>query len=281
MRKQHLVVIVVTILIFMPVARIIAHPGESAQPKEVHTTPTTHPLVKIPTSNSQVGTHHNKTHYEKPMVLVHDVTPYYFSELREIIDVLDEYNYSNSTILFVIPVFDTAHYGDRWSLMRHPEFVKYLHELQKRGYRIELHGYAHTYHEFNCSYELASEKLDNATSMMSALGFGNMSLFLPPAWAINNESLRAILEHNLTLVMTDYMIFPNGSRVRIVNREYTWYINESQVPDRLRVALHDYIRASEEGVPFYLSIHPGVVNYGGGLEFLREFLREVETLRKS
>ncbi|AEK72772.1 polysaccharide deacetylase [Thermococcus sp. 4557] len=214
-----------------------------------------------------------KTNNEPPLILVHDVTPYYFEDIRQIIAVLDEYNCSNSTILFVIPVFDTTHYGDEWSLRNHPDFVNYLHELQRRGYRVELHGYGHTYHEFNCSYETANEKLDNATALMSSLGFSNLTLFLPPAWALNNESLRAILEHNLTVVMPNWLILPNGTRQRIWNREYTWYIGESQVDDRLSVALHDYRKTSEEGIPFYLSVHPGVVNYGGGLDFLRAFLR--------
>ncbi|ASJ08679.1 polysaccharide deacetylase [Thermococcus siculi] len=247
------------------------NPGVNPQPREV----SNHLRKSTPPRKSE------EVHYEKPTILVHDVTPFYFDELREIIAVLDDYNYSNSTILFVIPVFDTTHYGDEWDLRKHPDFVEYLHELQERGYRVELHGYAHTYHEFNCSHELANEKLDNATAMMRELGFDNITLFLPPAWAINNESLRVILEHNFTVVMTDYLILPNGSRVRIVNKEYSWYINGSQVRDRLRVALHDYRKASKEGIPFYLSVHPGPVNYGGGLEFLREFLEAVDNLMES
>ncbi|MPW39771.1 DUF2334 domain-containing protein [Thermococcus sp. 101 C5] len=221
---------------------------------------------------------HEIIHYERPTILIHDVAPIYFDEIREIIAILDEFNYSTSTILFVVPVFDTTHYNGTWDLRKHPEFVEYLHELREKGYRVELHGYAHTYHEFNCSYELAAEKLDNATSLVFSLGFGKPSLFLPPAWALNNETLRAILEHNLTVVTRDYLIFPNGSSERIVNREYTWYINETQVQERLSVALYDYKKASEEGFMFYLSLHPGAVNYGGGLEFLREFLKTIEIM---
>lgn len=266
--KRWILLSVILLLLLLPIGTF--HRGETSVPGE--------DSPKAPGSLHRVKTDFR---HERPTVLVHDVTPYYFEEIREIIGVLDEYNYSNSTILFVIPVFDTTHYGDEWDLRKHPDFIRYLNELRGRGYRIELHGYAHTYHEFNCSYELASGKLDKAISLMTSLGFKNLSLFLPPAWAINNESLRAILEHNLTVIMVDYMILPKGSRVRIVNREYTWYINESQVPDRLRVALHDYRMASRKGVPFYLSVHPGVVNYGGGLDFLRKFLEEVGTPGRS
>jgi len=277
MEKRYLAVLILTLLMIW-VGVNLSH-GEGKQTLGKNDTRTDQLEVNESARSKDTGSIQKTIHYERPIILIHDVTPFYFKELREIIAVIDEYNYSNRTVLFVIPVFDTDHYGDKWDLRRHGDFVEYLHELQRRGYRIELHGYAHTYHEFNCSYELARKKLKKAIEIMGELGFNNITLFLPPAWAINNASLRAILERNLTVVMTDYMILPNGTRVRIWNREYSWYINESQVSSRLAVALHDYKKASEEGIPFYLSVHPGPVNYGGGLEFLREFLKTVEELR--
>lgn len=214
-----------------------------------------------------------KVHYEKPLIFVHDVTPYYFSELKEVVQVIDLYNYSSKTVLFVIPRFDPPHYGNRWDLRENREFVLYLRRLQKRGYRIELHGYEHTYHEFNCSYDVAKEKLKNATALMSEVGFDNFAFFLPPAWALNNESIKAIREYNLTIVMPDYFILPNGSVERVWNHEYTWYIEKDDVEMRLALAERDYYNTSQRGVPFYLSIHLGVVNYGGGLKFFEEFVK--------
>lgn len=278
-RRLGLVLVTIGLLGIIVGSILRSPPNISPQIKEV-----SHPRPQnegIHESMTEEKEEKQKNSPEPPLVFVHDVTPYYFDDLREIVAVLDEYNYSNRTVLFVIPVFDPDHYGDEWSLRNHPDFVEYLHELQMRGYRVELHGYGHTYHEFNCSYETAKEKLDNATAMMTSLGFGNLTLFLPPAWALNNESLKAILEHNLTVVTPDWLIFPNGTRQRIWNREYTWYIERNEVEGRLSVALHDYRKAIEEGIPFYLSVHPGVINYGGGLEFLREFLDTVCRPEKS
>lgn len=271
MGTRHLALMLITLTILAVVAGSVTRDAPYTPPRDggfFHRTDQNESAPGI-----TAGREERKTPNERPLILVHDVTPYYFDDIRQIIAVLDEYNCSNRTVLFVIPVFDTTHYGDEWSLRNHPDFVNYLHELQRRGYRVELHGYGHTYHEFNCSYETANEKLDNATALMSSLGFSNLTLFLPPAWALNNESLRAVLEHNLTVVMPNWLILPNGIKKRIWNREYTWYIGEDQVAGRLSVALHDYRKASEDGIPFYLSVHPGVVNYGGGLDFLRAFLR--------
>lgn len=215
----------------------------------------------------------------EPIIFIHDVTPRYFRELREVVKIIDRHNYSSRTALFVIPRFDPPHYGDKWDLGRNPHFVSYLHELQARGYRIELHGYEHTFHEFNCSYSEAVEKLENATSLMESVGFGNFSLFLPPAWALNNESLEAIEEYNLTTVMPDYFILPNGSIKSVWNHEYTWHIERNETDIRVLMALRDYNRTSGAGIPFYLSLHPQVIIYGGGLKFLDEFLDAIETLQ--
>ncbi|NJE30654.1 DUF2334 domain-containing protein [Thermococcus sp. 18S1] len=273
MGTKHLALMLIILAVLTIVVGSVTHDAPYTPPQDQGSFHRTDQGEGVP--EITIGKEGQKTHNEPPLILVHDVTPYYFDDIRQIIAVLDEYNCSNRTVLFVIPVFDTTHYGDEWNLRNHPDFVNYLHELQRRGYRVELHGYGHTYHEFNCSYEMANEKLDNATALMNSLGFGNLTLFLPPAWALNNESLRAVLEHNLTVVMPNWLILPNGTRQRIWNREYTWYIGENQVDDRLSVALHDYRKASEEGIPFYLSVHPGVVNHGGGLDFLRAFLRTI------
>ncbi|ASJ09991.1 polysaccharide deacetylase [Thermococcus sp. P6] len=208
----------------------------------------------------------------QPIIFLHDVTPRYFMELRKVVKIIDRHNYSSRTVLFVIPRFDPPHYGDKWDLRRNPHFVSYLHELQAKGYRIELHGYEHTFHEFNCSYAKAGEKLENATFLMESVGFGNFSLFLPPAWALNNESIDAIEEYNLTTIMPDYFILPNGSIKRVWNHEYTWYIERNETDIRVSMALRDYNRTSRAGIPFYLSLHPQTIIYGGGLKFLDEFL---------
>ena len=212
--------------------------------------------------------------HEKPIILVHDVSPKYFKELKEVVKIIDKYNYSNYTILFVIPKLENPPSGGKWDLRRNKEFVKYLHELERRGYKIELHGYKHTYHEFNCSKDESIKKLQNAEAIMRECGFSNLSLFLPPAWALNNKSMKVLLAHNYTIILTDRIIYPNGSSEIIINKEYTWYLKEKDVNRYLTKAEKDYYNASINNIPFYISIHLGVVNYGGGLEFLDKFLNK-------
>ncbi|EHP89177.1 DUF2334 domain-containing protein [Methanotorris formicicus] len=217
-----------------------------------------------------------KNLYKKPIILVHDVSPKYFADLKEVVKVIDKHNYSNNTILFVIPELENPPSGGKWDLRKNKDFVEYLHQLEKRGYKIELHGYKHTFHEFNCSKDMCLEKLHNAELIMKECGFNNTTLFLPPAWALNNESLKVLLAHNYTIILTNKIIYPNGSSKKIINKEYTWYLKKEYVDMYLIIAEVDYHTASEYNVPFYVSIHLGVVNYGGGLEFLDRFLNETE-----
>lgn len=268
LRREFLVLIFLVLLTMGVASRDRPVEHEHAEPKGIAWNDTSSPNIpELPPGKA--------VKCPPPVILIHDVTPYYSRELEEVVGVIEKYNYSSRTVLFVIPRFDPPHHGDRWDLRRNEGFVDYLHALEGEGYRVELHGYEHTYHEFNCSYEIAREKLENATKLMGELGFENMSLFLPPAWALNNDSMRAIGEFNLTIVLPDYFVLPNGSRVRVWNREYTWYIERGNAEKRFLVAAHDYNVTCNEGVPFYLSIHPQVIVYGDGLEVLDKFLEWV------
>jgi len=124
------------------------------------------------------------------------------------------------------------------------------------------------------SVDEALKRLHNAELIMKECGFKNMSLFLPPAWALNNESTEVILNHNYSIILTNKIIFPNGSSEKIINKEYTWYLKKEYVNIYLMKAEIDYYYSSADNIPFYISIHPQTVTYGGGLEFLDKFLNE-------
>ncbi|AEH06343.1 DUF2334 domain-containing protein [Methanothermococcus okinawensis] len=211
----------------------------------------------------------------KPIILVHDVSPAYFDDIKKIVSIIDKYNYSKNTILFVIPDLENPPNGGKWDLRKNKEFVNYLHQLEKRGYKIELHGYKHTYHEFNCSEEEASKKLHDAETIMSECGFNNMTLFLPPAWALNNESTKVLLNHNYTIILTDKLIYPNNTIEKITNKEYTWYIqkNITKIKYKEYKALSDYHNSQYQ---FYISVHPKPACYGGGLVVLDYFLNKTK-----
>ncbi len=227
-------------------------------------------------NSSYINSTTDNTEHEsqKPILLVHDVSPPYFDELKEIVEIIDKHNYSRNTVLFVIPDFENMTNNGKWDLRKNKEFVDYLHELKERGYRIELHGYKHTYHEFKYPKNIASDKLQKATVIMRDCGFNNTTLFLPPAWALSNESIEILTENNHTIILTDKIILPNGTTKKISNHEYTWYLKNHSVELYLKKAKLDYYIASKNKIPYYISMHPGVVNYGGGLIFLDKFLNE-------
>ena len=222
-------------------------------------------------NNSHLWNISNSQQKNKPIILIHDVSPAYFDELKKIIPIIDKYNYSNNTILFVIPDLENPPCGGKWDLRKNKEFVNYLHQLENRGYKVELHGYKHTYHEFNCSKSVCSKKLYNAEIIMSKCGFDNMTLFLPPAWALSNDSMKVLLKHNYTIILTDKLIYPNGTIEKITNNEYTWYIPRYKIRYEETRALLDY---KTSNVQFYLSLHPKPACYGGGLVILDYFLNK-------
>ncbi len=262
-------------LIFLIILILLVLTLVISQENILSKTPNHYKINKTLKSNIQKNilnkTSINKTLKEKPIILVHDVSPKYFTDLKEVVKIINKYNYSNNTILFVIPDLD-----GKWDLRKYKNFVEYLHKLEKRGYKIGLHGYEHTFHEFNCPKDICLEKLHNAELIMKDCGFNNITLFLPPAWVLSNESLKVLLANNFTIILTNKIIYPNGSSKKIINKEYTWYLKKKYVNEYLIKAENDYHYASKHKIPFYLSIHMGVVNYGGGLEFLDRFLNETE-----
>ena len=209
--------------------------------------------------------------HQKPIILIHDVSPAYFDELKKIVLIIDKHNYSENTILFVIPDLENPPSSGKWDLRKNREFVNYLHQLENKGYKIELHGYKHTYHEFNCSKSVCLERLRNAEDIMSECGFDNMSLFLPPAWTLSNDSMNVLLEHNYTIILTNELVYPNGTVEKITNKEYTWYISRYKIGYEETMALLDYKTSHAQ---FYLSLHPKPTCYGGGLVILDHFLNK-------
>ncbi len=200
------------------------------------------------------------------IILVHDVSPVYENELRELLGIISHYGFQNRTYLFVIP--DHAGSND---LRERRGFVEYLHRLQAQGYTIGLHGYTHAGPEFNCSREDAERKLGLAMEIMESVNL-TPEYFLPPHYALSWDALRVILSRNMTVIGREEVITPNGWREQITNREYTWYLPRWKLAFELKRAEAEYLKT--EGA-FYLSIHPKAANNEAGLEFLKRFLEFV------
>ncbi|WP_099209991.1 DUF2334 domain-containing protein [Thermococcus henrietii] len=203
-------------------------------------------------------------------ILLHDVSPGYLPQLRQITAVIDEYGFQNETYLFVIP-----DHGGKMPMWRYKGFIAFLEELKREGYHIELHGYTHIGDEFNCNATVAERKLELGLRALSYLNV-TPKYFIAPRYTLSNAALEVLLRHNITVIGEDFIYFPNGTVEPIYNREYTWYLPSFLLPYELVSAESAY--ANINGT-FFLSIHPKAVNNRAGMEFLRGFLAFVKKER--
>ncbi|WP_456367860.1 DUF2334 domain-containing protein [Thermococcus sp.] len=202
------------------------------------------------------------------VILVHDVSPAYYPELRQLTDLIETYGLQNQTYLFVIP-----NHGGSGDMSHHPEFVAFLRSLAEKGYHVELHGYDHIGNEFDCDAEEAEIKVDLGLEELESLGF-TPKYFIPPRYSLSKSALKVLLSHNLTVIGRDFIYFPDGIQKPIVNREYTWYTPDPLVEYQLMSAEETY--RSVRGT-FFLSLHPRAANTRSGLEFFREFFEFLQT----
>jgi len=203
-------------------------------------------------------------------ILLHDVSPGYLPQLKEITSVIDEYGLQNETYLFVIP-----DHGGRMPMWRYGGFMAFLEELKREGYHIELHGYTHIGDEFDCSAGTAERKLELGLRALSYLNV-TPEYFIAPRYTLSRAALEVLLRHNITVIGEDFIYFPNWTVEPIYNREYTWYMPSILLPYELLSA--ESVYANINGT-FFLSIHPRAVNNEAGMEFLRKFLGFVKKER--
>ena len=199
----------------------------------------------------------------KLVILIHDVSPVYSEYLKEVVRIISTYGLQSDTYLLIIP-----NHAEEYDLREYPEFVEYLHSLQREGYHIGLHGYTHIGREFECNKSAARKMLEKALEIMHGVNL-TPEVFLPPRYALSSDARDVILAQNLTIITKDSVILPGGAENGITNREYTWYISKLKLPFELRRAKKDY--ETSEG-SFFLSIHLKAVNNEAGMEFLRRFL---------
>ncbi|CAB3287271.1 conserved protein of unknown function [Methanocaldococcus lauensis] len=234
-------------------------------------------IVLLPSFPTNTNYNYTLSKQNKPIILIHDVSPVYFKDLKKIVKIINKYHYQNRTYLFLI-----VNHANEHNLKNYPEFVKYLHQLEKEGYHIEYHAYNHIGDEFNCNKTVAEEKLNKSFKILKECGFNpkKIKYFIPPRYRISKDAEKLFLERNISIILNNKIITKNNGKIyviSIINREYTWYLPKIFVKDAEIIALIDYKLSKIENKPYFLSIHPKAVNYGGGLLFLNDFLNE--TLR--
>ncbi|NJE06027.1 DUF2334 domain-containing protein [Thermococcus sp. M36] len=223
-------------------------------------------VVLVAVSSSSLGEPAYLPQFGHFAILIHDVSPVYLPQLRQMAAIIDHYGLQNETYLFVIPDHAGEHpIGD------YPEFVAFLRNLSGEGYHVELHGYDHIGDEFECDGAEAKKRLDLGLGELEDMGF-SPEYFIAPRYAVSDEALEVLLGHNLTVIGGDFIYLPNGTVEPVLNREYTWYLTGPLLNYQLESARASY--RNTKGT-FFLSIHPKAANSGAGMEFLEEFLKLV------
>ncbi len=142
------------------------------------------------------------------VVSIHDVSPAFTSELKEMVDELDSAGVSPRSIL-VVPNYQECH-----NIGKDDEFLNWIHSLQEQGDEIVHHGYTHLAGESHHSspryylYERLfakgcgefqylgyREAIQKITSGEEILHRGGMHCqgFVAPGWLMSRETARALL----------------------------------------------------------------------------------------
>ena len=208
---------------------------------------------------------------QKPIILIHDVSPVYFNELKDIEKIINKNHYQNRTYLFII-----VNHANEHNIKNYPEFVKYLHHLEDEGYHIEYHAYNHEGKEFDCNKSTAEEKVNKSFEILKDCGFNttNIKYFIPPRYGLSKDAKEVFMNKNISIFAENQLFKKENGNIKcitITNKEYTWYLPKNMTKEAEVLALSDYKTSQHQ---FYLSIHPKAVNYGGGLEFLDYFLNK-------
>lgn len=214
--------------------------------------------------------------YKKDMAFVitcDDISAGYPLEYLQEIESLLKTHRMRATF-FVIP------YHGEWDLLTDsPEFVEALHGLQNEGHEIGLHGYAHYEDEFVCPPEEQAQLLEKALSIMEEAGF-TVRGFRAPCLRTTEETLTILKEHNFVY---DSSIFGESGDISFDHdlpqvpsgHEYTWYITEEELFEKIALATQEFEAKYHEGSIFSVVTHMKAVNEGEGMRFLEQFLSYV------
>lgn len=188
---------------------------------------------------------------------------------EEIVAALE--NHGIRATFFVIP------YHGEWDLLTEsPEFVEALHTAESKGHEIALHGYAHYEDEFVCSPEEQSQLLEKALAIMDEAGFV-VEGFRAPCLRATPETQNILKEYDFVYDSSAFgdsgEILLEGDLPQIPSgHEYTWYIAEEELPEKLALAHQEFETKYNEGSIFSLVTHMKAVNEGEGMNFLEDFL---------
>jgi uncharacterized protein len=175
-------------------------------------------------------------------IVIHDVAPATFNNVREIIKDVRAAGFGHIVLLIVhdyhdLPVTDSAL----------EEYTGYLREVAKDGFEICLHGYRHIVSEVEGGavqkfmgtvytrnegefYQLTEEQADGliktGNAKLRALGFKPTG-FVPPAWLISDAAMTALEKNDFTYTTRLHNLIPlGGDRGKITAPSLVWSVQK-------------------------------------------------------
>jgi len=205
------------------------------------------------------------------VVSVHDVTPAFGSEIKEIVDELKIQKIDKKSIL-VIP-----NYLGRYNILKNYRFLNRLNVLKEEGNEIVLHGYEHIsrnkkYSSFygylmgewiaqgcaefqNISYGEAEDKIRRGREILNCAGL-ICTGFVAPGWLMSKEANKAVIDEgfeyttfvkifrnyqdNIDIKSEVFRFVPQIRTISYLKKLYNHYLwKENFVNKKLaRVAIH-------------------------------------------
>lgn len=229
------------------------------------------------------------------VVSIHDVSPAFGAEIREIVSELRSQKIHKKSLL-VIP-----NYQGKYSILKDNGFLNWLYSLREEGDEIVQHGYEHIsrnrrYSSFpdylmgeffargcaefqNTNYGEARNKIKKGRRILDRAGIFCEG-FIPPCWLMGREANKAVMDEGfkytaLIKILRDYedkldlkseviRFVPQNKIVKYLKRAYNAYLLRGSLRDEklIRVA-----------------IHPQDVQAGGALKYLLKIIRELKEER--
>lgn len=206
----------------------------------------------------------------KVSVEIHDLSPYYSVEdMRNILQAVNK-PCANQIILGVIPKHNDS---KKNILTNKPKFVRFLKEAAKNPtIQIANHGLTHNDQEFNTTEESVEKKLREVKEIWKDAGFQTPEIFIPPMWALNQESLKLVLNDFKEVRTKDYII-TEGRRTKLPVKPTAVNWTEGSVNIWLYKKILEY-KFYEKPI-YRISLHVSKAENPGSLKFLSLYLEQI------
>lgn len=175
-------------------------------------------------------------------IVIHDVAPATFNNVREIIRDVGEAGFGH-IVLLVVPNYHDRPVTDE--VLK--EYAGYLKDVEQKNFEICLHGYRHIVKEVKGSavqkfmgtvytrnegefYQLTEDQADqlvkSGMSTMEELGFKPTG-FVPPAWLISDEAMTALEKNGFTYTTRLHnLVLLNSKREKITAPSLVWSVQK-------------------------------------------------------